>query len=390
MRTTEPSRVSLAVGLSAASFGVLGAAQTLPGTLLPLLVEHFRIRLFEAGSMLALQPIGYLICVLAAGRLIERFGMRAVLAVGLLLSAAGLAGFGTTSQWMTGALTMFLIGLGYGVMEVATNTLLITIGGERRSNLLNFAHLFFGIGSFVGPLLAAHAVAAGWPWRITFFAAAIITALVAAGWACLQLPAAHSAPSDAPQPRAHSSLAVLLALLLALYVGTELGIGGWLTKYMVAVRGVSLTYAGNALSLYWLGLTAGRLVLSVLAHRVSEGILLCGLALVATAAAACGLLVPSPGAAVACFALTGAGFSGIFPAVIALGGRSHPHNVAGVTSVMITGAGLGGIVLPWTMSAIADGFGLTTGMSFYAGGCAGMAILALVLNRILARRALPS
>ena len=373
-----PLPVRRIVALSAASFGVLGACLTLPGTLLPLLVERFGIRLVEAGSMLALQPIGYLLSVLAARRLIRALGMRAVLAAAMFTSALGFGGFGFAGGWMSGALMMFVAGLGFGVMEVATNTLLITAGGERRTNILNFAHLFFGIGSFLAPPIVAAAVAAGMSWRIAFVVAAGVLGGVAAGWNTAELHV-HGTTADGaargPTPwRARS--AVLCALMLAVYVGVEIGIGGWLTKYMVSVRGVTLTYAGNVLSLYWMGLAAGRLFLSALAHRVREAALLLGLAAFSTVSAVAALLVGQPWLAGVGFAATGLGFSGIFPTVVALGGRYHPHDAAGVTSVMTAGAAVGGIVIPWTMSAIADGFGLTTGMAFYAALCALLALLA--------------
>jgi fucose permease len=383
---SPPPTLRFIVLLSAASFGVLGACLTLPGTLLPLLVEEFEIRLVEAGSMLALQPAGYLVAVMAAGQLINRFGMRAVLSVGLLASALGFAGFGLASDWISGAAMMFVTGLGFGVMEVGTNTLLIRVGGERRPNLLNFTHLFFGVGSFIGPGLSAHAVGAGVSWRMAFMVAGLLAASVAVGWSFLDLAVPTGAPAaeKAPHPATvHSRLALWLAVMLGLYVGVEMGIGGWLTKYMVTVREVGLTYAGNALSLYWLGLAAGRLVLSALSHHVREQTLLVMLSVMAAVAVPAALAVEAPAQAVMCFAATGLGFSGIFPSVIALGGRYHPHDTARATSVMIAGAGVGGIVIPWAMSAIADGAGLSAGMAFYAAICVVMALLAVGLARAL-------
>jgi len=375
-----------AIILSAASFGVMGACMTLPGTLLPLLVEQFGIRLVEAGSMLALQPVAYLLSVLVAGKLIRRFGIRVVLSVGLLTSAAGFAGFGTISTWLGGAAMMFLTGLGFGVMEVGTNSLLITLGGERRSNVLNFAHLFFGVGSFVAPVLSAHAVSAGVSWRVLFLVAGVLMAGLGTSWATLRASIAADLPpalGGTTVSGRRSPLALLLGLTLATYVGVEMGVGSWLTKYMVTVRAMSLTAAGNALSLYWLGLAAGRLALSVLSHRVRDKTLLVMLASISVVTLTGALVVHGAWAAAACFAATGAGFSGIFPAVIALGGRHHPHDVAGATSVMIGGAGLGGIVIPWAMSAIADGAGLVAGMAFYAATGAVMAGLAISVNRSL-------
>lgn len=374
-----PHLVRRAVALSAASFGILGGCLTLPGTLLPLLVERFGIRLVEAGSMLALQPVGYLVAVLAAGRLIRAYGTRRVLAAGMSTAAAGFAGFGLISGWTGGAAMMLVSGLGFGVMEVGTNSLLIVAGGARRSNLLNLAHLFFGVGSFITPVLAAHAVGAGLSWRLTFLAAGAIAAGVAGAWALSEVhDVAAIEPSGGRVRRSRSAL--LFASMLAVYVGTEMGIGGWLTKYMVSVRGVTLTYAGNALSVYWLGLSGGRLVLSVLSHRVREEVLLVGLTSLAAAAMCAALFVERPVEVVSCAALTGLGFSGIFPAVIALGGRSHPHDTAGVTSVMIAGAGVGGILIPWTMSAVADAAGLVAGMAVYAALCAVMVAQALLVR----------
>jgi fucose permease len=363
-----PAAARWTIVLSAASFGTLGACLTLPGTLLPLLVEQFGIRLVEAGSMLALQPAGYLLSVMAARRVIDGVGMRRALSAGVLLFAAGLAGFGVAGSWVGGALMMFVSGLGFGVAEVALNTLLIHIGGERRANLLNFTHLFFGVGSFSAPPLIAYAVAGGVRWRVPFLVGGIAMGAVGAGWGRAHIDAtAGQAPGDGEgRPRAWSRLGMLLAAILGVYVGVEMGIGGWLTKYMVSQRRVTLTYAGNTLSLYWMGLAAGRLALSWLSHRFGEGRLLVGLTLVAAVALPAALLAPTAGLAAVGFAVTGAGFSGIFPIVIAIGGRHHPHDVAGITSVMITGAGIGGIVVPWAMSAIADLAGVGAGMAFYA------------------------
>jgi fucose permease len=374
---------AVGVGLAAASFGAVGGCLTVPGALLPVLVDAFRIRLVEAGSMFALQATAYLLSVVSAGRVIRRCGMRVVLSVGMLGFAAGFGGFALVSTWWGGAAMLFISGLGFGVVEVALNTLLISIGGARRNNLLNLAHLFFGVGAFIGPAAAARAVAAGASWRAVFGVAGGMTAVVALGWA-LQPIHGTAGADDTTAPAGavplRSRLTLVLALMLAVYVGAEMGIGGWLSKYMVEVRGVDLSYAGTAVSLYWMGLAAGRLVLSATSHHMNEGRLVLGLTICATAALAYALVSPQPAVAVAAFAMTGVGFSGIFPGVIALAGRHRPQNVAGITSAVVTGAALGGIIIPWVMSAVADGFGLVAGMGFYLAMAALMIVLAVAIN----------
>lgn len=375
-----------AVLLASASFGAIGACMTLPGSLLPVLVEAFDIRLVEAGSMLALQPIGYLLSVLASRQLIARLGARRVTSWGLLVFALGIVAFGLVSNWLAGAAAMFLSGLGFGAMEVAGNTLVLALGGARNANLLNFVHLFFGVGSLATPAIVTRAVAAGASWRAVFVLVGAATAAIALSWAAVADPPAEEAhPSAAArQPRARL-LPLLLATILGLYVGVETGVGGWLTKFMVSERAVSLPFAGNALSSYWLGLSAGRLALIFLAHRIGDSVLVVGSAALSTAALALAVLAPGPWLAAAAFTVAGLGYSGIFPAVIAMGGRLQPENTAAITSVLIAGAGVGGIVVPWVMSAVSDGLSVTVGMAFYAAMTGVMTALAAANLAILVR-----
>ncbi|MBI3785494.1 MAG: MFS transporter [Deltaproteobacteria bacterium] len=380
-RRPTPDALRLIVTLASVSFAALGVCMILPGALLPLLVDKFHMRLVEAGSMMALQPIGYLLAVACASRVIAALGMRRALRGGFFTTAAGYAGFGLAASWAAGSAMMFVAGVGIGTVEVAANALIVRAAGDRSAGLLNFAHLFFGIGSVVTPAIATQVVALGGTVTQTFLVTAAVTAAVAVGWSLLNEDAASDGSGDGEGEGLHRRFIVLCAAMLAVYVGTEMGIGNWLTKYLVSARGVDLTTAGRALSLYWLGLTIGRLGLSFLSHRFTQQRLLFGLTLFAATFAWAALLAPSVRLEIAGFTLLGLGFSGIFPGIISLGGRFHPHNTAQATSIMIGGAGLGGIVIPWVMSGVADAISLPAGMAFYASMCFVMIALAVALQR---------
>jgi fucose permease len=170
-------------------------------------------------------------------------------------------------------------------------------------------------------------------------------------------------------------------VLLGTYVGAETGIGAWLTHYVVSTHHVSLDYAGTCLAFYWSGLAAGRLLLGGLAHRVRQERLILALAVLATAGLAVALRAPSAPGAFLGFTVTGLGFSGIFPATIALGGQYRPQAATQVTRLLIIGAGVGGVAVPWTMSAIVAHAGVGAGMGFYTAVAAMMIALALALPR---------
>lgn len=373
-----------AVVLSSASFAVFGMCLTLPGALLPVLVDFFGIRLVEAGTALGAQPGAYLVAVLLAGRLIRVLGLPWALAASLATMAVGIAGFGLAPSWLLAGIALFVCGLGLGVMEIGVNIVLIDVGGERRTNILSFAHLFFGVGSFAAPLLATHLVADGLSWRWPYVAAGLITLTVGIAW--VAPPAAMLTAARSPEDRgAHQpvdrAFVTLLAAILAIYVGVETGVGWWLTKYLTSVRGVAIAEAGNILALYWLGLTALRLVLTFVAHYARDEHLIVAMAAIATVALAVALIVSTQALSTLAFVVMGMGLSGIFPTVIAVGGRRHPHDVTYVTSIMIAGAGTGGILIPWLMSALADRTSIQAGMLFYLA----MSLLMLALTVVLAR-----
>lgn len=382
MSERVPSR-GFVIGLGSASFGLLGACMTLPGALLPVILDALAIGLMEAGSILALQPLGFLLAVLLATRASERFGLGRMIAFGMLAAGSGFAAFAASTSPAPAAMAMLVAGTGIGLAEVGANAAVIRVAAQRSGRILNFVHLFFGVGSFVAPAMATQALDLGMSWRGAIWGAALTTAVVGCLWWRVRGTPASAAPDSATRAAARRSPAVLLlAVTLGLYVGTEMGIGSWLSKFLVHRHGVDIAYGGRVLSLYWGGLALGRLLLSLVSVRPGkEELQLVLLSMVASLGLAAALLAPTPGLSAAGFAVTGLGFSGIFPGVVALGGRYQPAAVTAATSVIITGAGLGNITIPWTMSVVAETAGLTRGMSVYAVMCTAMLVLAVIVQR---------
>ncbi len=358
---------------------------TLAGTVLPLLLEDLHLGLMDAGSMLALQPVGFLVAVSTARGWIHRFGLISVIVGGVVLAASGFAMFASAGAWLSGAAAMLVAGVGVGLAEVTMNAALLLVAGANSNRVLNFVHLFFGVGSFLTPMLAIGAIELGWKWRAAFLAMALPTAGIGLAWALVPLRTHAEVvhPPSAPGEGVRQGNSVLwLAVMLGLYVGVEMGVGGWLSKFLVSTHAMPLAAAGNVLSAYWFALAVGRLLLS--AVRLEEGAIveerrLVVLSAMATAALLVATTSDRMWLSAAGFCLTGLGFSGIFPGVVALGGRYQPDAVASATSTLITGAGLGNIVIPWAMSAVAEGAGLHAGMYLYAAMSAAMLAIAVAV-----------
>lgn len=361
--------------LGAFSFSVVGIAVVLPGALLPVFFARLGLSLSDAGMFLAAQPLGHLVAVLAAPRVFPLVSAHRQIAGACLVLACALVGLGVSGSW-TGALaTMAATGIGIGVLEVGTNTVLLR-ESPTPNRTLNLTHLFFGVASIVTPLLATWATNRGVPWPWLWATAALCAAVTGTAWL---LAASRPSKADSGVPRATVPArprlsVVILAVAMGMYVGAEIGFGSWYTKYLTTTLGTSLPAAGSGLALYWAGLTTGRLALGVLAPGRSSARFIGGLSVAAGCMASVSLLAPSP----AWFWVAGAGFgaalAGIFPGILALAGHWYPDALARSTGLLLAGAGAGQVVFPWVAAIAAEFVGLAPAMWVYPALCFGVAL----------------
>jgi fucose permease len=147
-----------------------------------------------------------------------------------------------------------------------------------------------------------------------------------------------------------------ISAVMFLYVGAEIGIGTWLFLYLRTAGALGPLLASSGVSLYWLGLVCGRVFGGRLGHRIA----LPQFTMLASAlsAAALVILIAAPmagGLAASAVFLIGFGYGPVFPNMIAVGAARFPAEVGRMTSIVVAGGALGGIVGPWMMGhAIAD------------------------------------
>lgn len=320
------------------------------GPFLPQIAQARGIALDRAGGLVSALYVGFLLAVLASGQLVDRWGGRAALTLGVTLLSAGLFGLAAAPGlplMLAGAL---VVGLGHGVLDVGSHVVIAALNRDRLAAALNSLNFFFGVGAFLGPLLVGLALRGGVSYGLTFAAAAAAAAALAVLLATT--PLRHegtAAAASAGSPFARPVLWLLGGVLL-LYVGAEVGIATWLFSYLTATGGLDEPRALSVVSLFWIGLIAGRLLSGRLAGRVTTERLTLGVAAVAALALAALAFAPAwPPVQAAAVTLVGLGFAPIFPNVIALGAARFPHQVGTATATIIALGALGGIAGPWLM-----------------------------------------
>jgi len=104
----------------------------------------------------------YFIISAFAGDPIARLGYKNGVVIGLLISAAGSAIFwpaASAHSYRLFLLGLFVVGLGFAVLQIAANPYVTILGPERTaSSRLNLAQAFNSVGTTTGPLIGGYLI----------------------------------------------------------------------------------------------------------------------------------------------------------------------------------------------------------------------------------------
>jgi fucose permease len=357
------------------------------GLLIPSLIRSIEATFDQTdagiGLIYLLYAVAYATGSFGGGPVTERLGRRRVLLGAALLHGTGLAGMGLAPSWAAFAILAVPAGLGAGVLDGGSNGLFLDLFRSGRGRAMNLLHLFFSIGALSAPLVVGALVGSGVTWPTILVGSGLALLPLAAAFGLVTMPSgrppAEAEGGSGPLSRPRSSgvgtvigrLAlplVLLAIAMASYVASEVGVSNWLVRFL---EPAPLGTATLALSLYWAGLAAGRLVSSQVADRFDHVRFTAACAGILTLALVGAILVPSLPISIALFAVAGAASGPIFPMIAAIGGERYAERSAAV-SALLTGFGVvGGTVYPPLMGVLSVTVGLPVAMF-------GSAILGLV------------
>ncbi|MGQ9629582.1 MAG: MFS transporter [bacterium] len=350
---------------------VLGIMLTVKGATVPVLMGHFHISEAAMGTMLVGSSVGWMVAVLIGGVIGDLANKKLTITVGLSAATISFSLFGWSSSYWTNVAIMMMMGTGCGFMEGAVNSLIIDMYPKSPGRPMNFTHFFFGVGAILGPLIASAILRYGFPWQWIYTIAGVIAAIELVLIAFQRMPPKASSPGDEVRigeiwGLRKEGLLWLLAVILALYVGAEVGVSDWMAEFLRRDHSVALALASVSVSLFWGGLTLGRFICTLIAHWVSPSLL--AFALSGGAFLSLVVAFSSPNAYLAVISLFSAGlfFSGIFPTVVALGGTIYIRYSGSVVGFLSSFSGVGATVIPRTMAEIAERTTLRSGLWFYA------------------------
>jgi fucose permease len=372
-------------------FFVISFLTNILGPLVPDIINSFSLSLTLAGFLPFSFFVAYGVMSIPAGMLVERYEEKWVMLAAFLMALVGALFFASVPRFSVALTSLFLIGIGMAMLQVAINPLLRVAGGEEHFAFNSvFAQLIFGLASFLSPKVYSYlvlnlpessgrsnalldllrkVVPDNLPWVSLYWVFALVTLAMVAIMAAVRLPKVELKEEERAGAWAvykelfRKKIVVLYFLGIFAYVGTEQGVANWISKFLATYHGVDpQTKGASTVSLFWGLMTAGCLLGLVLLKLVDSRRVLIGFAAAAVITLSCALFGPGPVAVIA-FPLMGFCASVMWSIIFSLALNSLDKHHGSFSGILVTGI-IGGALVPLVIGWLGDRVGLRFGMMF--------------------------
>lgn len=331
--------------------------------------------------------IAYGVMSIPAGFLSEKYSDKTLLSLSFLFMALASMGFAFFPSYVVFSITLFALGSCMAVLQVIINPMLRIAGGEEHFAFNSvLAQLVFGLASFLSPFLYKYVVntdsnemgLAGFirglvpenlPWVGLYMIFSVIAVVLLAVVFLTKYPKYEKNEDEmAGDSSSYFSLlknkwTALFFLGIFCYVGTEQGVGNWISQFLYQYHGLDAqTVGADTVAYFWAMLTVGCLLGLLLLKIMDSRKLLIG----TTAITMVFLVLALTGSAeVALFAFPAIGFfiSVMWSIIFSLALNSVKENHGSLSGILCTGIA-GGAVIPFLVGALGEASSLRTGMFF--------------------------
>ena len=323
------------------SFISLGLPDSLLGSAWPSMYGGINVPLHFAGYISMIIAGGTVISSIFSERIIRRFGTGVVTAFSVLMTAVALLGFSLSGSFFLLCLWAVPLGLGAGSVDAALNNY---VALHYKAKHMSWLHCFWGVGASMGPIIMSFYLINKNSWNLGYRSIGIIQCcLVAVLFITISLWGKNKSQTNIEKNETSKGLkfkelfkiAGVKQILVAFfcYCSLETTTGLWGSSFLVMEKNISPEIAAQWISLYYIGITAGRFISGFLTMklnnrqmvRLGQGLIVCGIIALLLPV---GKILLLPG-----FFLIGLGCAPIFPSLL----HETPRNFGSEKSQAVMG-----------------------------------------------------
>ena len=350
--------------------------------------DSFDLSLTSTGFLPFTFFIAYGIMSIPAGFLSEKYSEKALLSVSFFVMTLASLGFALFPSYGTFSVTLFTLGCCMAVLQVIINPMLRVAGGEEHFAFNSvLAQLVFGAASFLSPYLYKYLVNTenessdtlgdvlrgyvpeNLPWASLYIVFAAIALFLFFYVYFTKYPKFEKTEDEkAGDSSSYWDLlknkwTLLYFLGIFCYVGTEQGVGNWISQFLYQYHGLDpQTIGADTVSYFWAMLTVGCLLGLVLIKFMDSRRLL----IWATAITILSLILALTGSskvALIGFPMVGFFISVMYSIIFSLALNSVKEHHGSLSGILCTGIA-GGAIIPFIVGGLGEMMTLKAGMFF--------------------------
>tara|TARA_B110000285_G_scaffold213818_1_gene258524 strand:+ start:370 stop:1617 length:1248 start_codon:yes stop_codon:yes gene_type:complete len=370
-------------------FFVISFLSNILGALNPSISKSFNLSETMAGFLPFSFFIAYGVMSIPAGFLVEKFGEKKTILFAFLLALLGSLLFSHFPTLPVFIFTLFTIGTGMAVLQVAINPLLRVAGGEENYAFTSVvAQLIFGAASFVSPhvyswlvtnidkksdiknwfvTLLSEVVPANMSWVSMYWVFAIVSVLMVFLVLVISIPKIELNEDEKVGSKQNfivlikNKVVILYFFGIFAYVGAEQGISYWMSKFLQVHHGYDFeTIGANAVGNFWGAMTLGGVLGLVLLKLLDSKLVLRVFTILSIICLGIALFGDSVSSLYA-FQASGFFLSVMYPIIISLALNSVSKHHGSFAGILMTGI-MGGAVVQLLIGMLSDFTSLKTGM----------------------------
>ena len=345
------------------------------GPLIPDIIQSFNLSLTAAGILPFSFFIAYGLFSVPCGYLIEFYGEKKIIVIGLLISLIGSLFFSLYTNYFSGIVSLLLIGTGMAILQVTINPLLrSTTNAENFAFFSIMGQFFFGLASFFSPIFYVEILSNkvinfiynfNPKWIVIYWTFSIISLILILIISISKFPIKKHKEEKI-------EFNILINILnnkwsylyffgIFFYVGTEQGINTWASQFLFSYHDLDPQNEGaKVISFFWGNMTVGTLIGLILIKLIDSRKLLIFLSCLSILILSFGLFGEKWIAVIAIPCL-GLSISSMWSIIIALALNSFTKNHGTVSGIMMAGIS-GGAIYPFIIGILGDFFELKLGL----------------------------
>jgi fucose permease len=339
-------------------FIVLGLTDSVVGVAWPSIRQTFHQPLSALSLLLIAAALGYLLTAIPSGHILNRFGAPMTMVTASLAAGLACAIYAGSPLFAILPAASLLLGAASGSIDAGLNTV---VANGQSVRMLNFVHGAYGVGTVLGPILVAAAIAALGSWRVPYLVLIAAEIICSGGWWAVRHAIDTSQPvrPQLPDRAVHESgepglwsggfaerfLVAAVVVVPFIYTGTELSVGQWAASYLREQMHLRPAAAGLGVAAYWGAYAVVRLLMALPNTQLNARLVMPAGCVVALGGALAVWLVPTAAGSVVGFVIIGSGLAPVFPALISLTplrlGQERARHVIGWQMAAAGAGGLG-------------------------------------------------